>query len=421
MKYTIIGNSFAGVFAVEAIRKTDPTGGIRVIAEENEPAYSPAMLHEYLPGVADQNLLYLRPSDFYEKNGVETVFGSSVTQVDAKERVLSLGKKKKLEFQKLLIATGGTPFIPPGIDGLNKFANVFTFTRKSSADAMAKKMAGVDSVVVLGAGLIGLQCAEGLAHMGVKVTVVELADNILPMALDDAAAKLVLKELHAEGVEVLTGDTITKINGRGKEIQSVTLKSGGKIPCRMVVVAVGVRPNVDFLKDSGIKVDRGILVDERMRASATDVYAAGDCAQGVEILSGKKMPIPIIPIATKQGAVAGSNMAGKKKTYAGGLSLNALQFGGLQLISYGFVRDEEKAEVLKDLDPARGIYRKVIIKEGKLTGVVLVKDIERAGLFRYLMENKISVDGFKDALLLRDFGVAHLPKSVRDAMFTRAI
>ena len=420
MKYTIIGNSFAGVFAVEAIRKADPKGGIRVIAEENEPAYSPAMLHEYLPGVADKNLLYLRPSDFYEKNEVETVFGSSVTQVDAKERVLSLGRKK-LEFQKLLIATGGTPFIPPGIDGLDKFGNVFTFTRKSSADAMAKKMAGVDSVVVLGAGLIGLQCAEGLAHMRVKVTVVELADNILPMALDDAAAALVLKELRAEGVEVLTGDTITKINGRGKDIQSVTLKSGGKIPCRMVVVAVGVRPNVDFLKGSGIKVDRGILVDERMRASATDVYAAGDCAQGVEILSGKKMPIPIIPIATKQGAVAGSNMAGKKRSYSGGLSLNALQFGGMQLISYGFVRDEEKAEVLKDLDPARGLYRKVIIKDGLLTGVVLVKNIERAGLFRYLMENRVPVEAFKDSLLFRDFGVAHLPKGVRDAMFTKPV
>ncbi len=419
MKYTIIGNSFAGVFAVETIRKVDPAGAIRVIAEEKEPAYSPAMLHEYLSGVAGKDLLYLRPSDFYEKHGVETVFGSSVTKIDTKNRTLSLSKKK-MEYERLLIATGGTPFIPPGIDGLDKFDNVFTFTRKSSVDSMMKKMKGVKSVVVLGAGLIGLQCAEGMAHRGVKVSVVELADSILPMALDDDAAKLVLKELHEEGVEVLTGNTITKINGKGKKINSVTLKSGEKIPCEMVVVAVGVRPNVDFLKDSGIKTDRGILVDDKMQTNVKNIYAAGDCAQGLEILSGKRMPLPIIPIATAHGTIAGSNMAGKGRSYGGGLSLNALQFGGLQLVSYGFIRDEENAEVLKE-GPSGEVYKKVIIKNGKITGVVLVKDIERAGLFRYLLEKRVPVGKFKEKLLARDFSVAHLPKKVRDSMFTKPV
>lgn len=420
MKYTIIGNSFAGVFAVESIRKADPSGSIRMIAEEKEPAYSPAMLHEYLSGVAGKDLVYLRPDDFYKKNNVETVFGSSVSKVDAKKRTLSLGRKK-VDFDRLLIATGGTPFIPPGIKGLDNFDNVYTFTRKSSVDAMISKMKSVKSVVVLGAGLIGLQCAEGLAHTGKKVTVVELADTILPMALDDDAAGLVLEELHEEGVEVLTGNTITQINGSRRKINSVTLKTGKKIPCQMVVVAVGVRPNVDFLKGSGIKVDRGILVDGQMQTNVKNIYAAGDCAQGMEILSGKKMPLPIIPIATKQGAIAGSNMAGKKRDYQGGLSLNALQFGGLPLISYGFIRDEENASVLKDKDDEQRCYRKVIIKSGKITGVVMVKDIDRAGLFKYLMENSIKVSDFKEKLLFEDFGVAHLPKKVRDKMFTEPV
>lgn len=420
MKYTIIGNSFASAFAVESIRKADPKGEIRVIAEEEGPAYSPAMLHEYLAGIATKELLYLRPSDFYKKNGVETLFGARVEKVDAKARVLSLGKKK-LEFKKLLIATGMTPFIPPGIKGLDSFDNVFTFTRKARVDAMIKKIAGLDSVVVLGGGLIGLQCAEGLAHTGVKVTVVELADNILPLALDDDAAGMVLEELRQEGVEVITGNTIVQINGKKGKMESVTLRSGEKIKCGMVVAAVGVRPNVDFLKDSGIKIDRGILVDERMQTNIKDIYAAGDCAQGLEILSGKKMPIPIIPIATKQGSVAGYNMAGKDTIYNGGLSLNALQFGGFQVVSYGFVRDEEKAEVLKDMDPLKKRYKKIILKEGRICGVILVRHIERAGLFRYLMEKKVVVEDFKANLMQWDFGVAHLPKDIRDAMFTRPV
>lgn len=418
MKYTIIGNSFAAVFAAESIRKVDPSGGIRMISEEKEPAYSPAMLHEYLSGAAKKELIYLRSSDFYEKNNIETMLGASVKKVNVKDRVLSLGRKK-VEFDRLLIATGGTPFIPPGIKNLNAFDDVFTFTRKSAADSMIKKMRGVDSVVVLGAGLIGLQCAEGLAHLGVKVTVVELADNILPMALDDSAAEMVREELHDEGVEVITGNTITQVNGTRGKINSVTLQSGKKIRCRMVVVAVGIRPNVDFLKGSGIKIDRGILVDEKMRTNVKNVFSAGDCAQGMEILSGKKIPIPIIPIATKQGVVAGLNMSGKKRVYNGGLSLNALQFGGLQVVSYGFIRDEKNAEILKDCDKTRKVYRKVVIKKGKITGVIMLKNIDSAGLFRYLIENKISVNSFKESLLSPNFGVAHLPRNVRDDMFTK--
>jgi len=420
MKYAIIGNSFAGVFATETIRKIDSRGEILMIAEENEPAYSPAMLHEYLSGAAGADLLYLRSSDFYRKNRVETLFGSSVKKVDAENRTLLAGSRK-LEFDKLLIATGGAPFIPPGIKGLDDFDTVFTFTRKSSIDSIKEKIKGVQSVVVIGAGLIGLQCAEGLAHMGIKVNVVELADVILPMALDDIAAGMVLEELSREGVNVITGNTVTQINGAHAKLESVTLRSGEKIPCGMVVVAVGVRPNVDFLRDSGVRVDRGILVDDTMRTNLPDIYAAGDCAQGLEILSGKKMPLPIIPIATKQGAVAGSNMAGREKVYSGGLSLNALQFGDAQVISYGFVRDEEKAEILMVEDPARGAYRKIIIKEGKITGVIMIRSIERAGIFRYLMENKVPVNDFREDLLLQEFGVAHLPRHVRDAMFTKAV
>lgn len=418
-KYLIIGNSYAALFAVESIRKAGANETIAIISDENEHAYSRAMLHEYVADMVGDDLIYLRDFDYYKRMNVVPLLGKKVSKIDAKAKKVFIGKES-IGFEKLLISTGGAPFIPTGIIGLNRFKNVYTFTRKNDADKMKPVLKNIKNVVILGAGLIGLQCAEGLAHKGKKVTVVELADNILPIALDDEAAKITRHELQKQGIEIITGDTIAKINGSGGKINSVTLKSKKKISCRMVVVAVGVRPNIDFVKNgTGIKTDRGILVNNRMETNIKNVYAAGDCTQAVEILSGKTMPIPIIPIASRQGMTAGFNMAGQKKEYKGGLSLNALQFGGAQIVSYGFIRDEDKGEVFKKLDEKKGIYKKIIIKDNKITGAVFVRAIERTGVFRYLIENKVDVGKYKEKLLEPDFNWAYVQKEIRDELFTK--
>lgn len=417
-KYIIIGNSYAALFAVESIRKAGSKEAIAIISDEKEHTYSRAMLHEYVADMVEEKLVYLRDFDYYEKMNVVPLLGRKVNKIDSKAKKVHIGKES-IGFEKLLIATGGAPFIPSGIAGLKEFKNIFTFTRKSDADKMKTALKSVKSVVVLGAGLIGLQCAEGLAHMGKKVTVIELADNILPMALDDEAARITRYELLKQGIEIINGDTIAKINGSGSKINSVSLKSKKKIVCQMVVVAVGVKPNIGFLDGSGIKADRGILVNNQMETSKKGIYAAGDCAQALEILSGKKIPIPIIPIASLQGMTAGYNMAGKKKEYKGGLALNSLQFGGAQIVSYGFIRDEEKGEVLTKLNEKEGIYKKVIIKENKITGAVFVRAIERAGIFRYLIENRVDVGKYKDKLLEPDFNWVYVQKEIRDQLFTK--
>ena len=417
-KYVIIGNSYAALFAVEAIRKTGAKETIVIISDEKEHTYSKAMLHEYVADMVGEDLIYLRDFDYYQKMNVIPLLGKKVSKIDSKTKKVYIGKEN-IGFEKLLIATGGVPFIPPVIKELNKFKNIFTFTRKRDADKMKSVLNSVKSVVILGAGLIGLQCAEGLAHTGKKVAVVELADDILPIALDDEAARIARQELLKQGIDIFTGGTISKINGSKGKINSVTLKSRKKIPCQMVVIAVGVKPNIDFLTGACIKTDRGILVDSRMETNLNDIYAAGDCTQAVEILSGKTIPIPVIPIASVQGMIAGCNMAGKKKEYKGGLSLNALQFGGAQIISYGFIRDEANGEVLKNLNEKDGIYKKVIIKDNKITGAVFVRAIERAGIFRYLIENKIDVGKYKEKLLKPDFNWAYVQNEIRDQLFTQ--
>jgi len=193
----------------------------------------------------------------------------------------------------------------------------------------------------------------------------------------------------------------------------VTLRSGIEIDCGAFVLAIGVRPNVALTQGTPIQVDRGIVVNERMETSVPDIYAAGDCAQAFERLSGKSMPIPIIPVAAEQGEVAGYNMAGRERAYGGGLSLNALEFGTLPIISYGQINAEDGAEVVRLLDERRGVYKKVVLREGRVVGALFVRDIRRAGI-----QERIPVAPFQDVLLSEDFGFAHLPRDLRDRLFT---
>lgn len=417
MKYVIVGNSFAAVFAVEAIRKVDNQGSILIISDEARHTYSRAMIHEYLADLVDDRFLDLRNRDFYERLGVETLLGQAVTRIEP-EKKLVWTDGRSTSYEKLLLAVGGSPIVPPGIEGLDHYADVYRFTTFRDCIELRKAADRTDSVVVLGGGLIGLQCAEGLARLGKKVHVVELMSHILPLALDGTAAAMVRREMEAVGVRFYTEDTVAALKGNRRQLQGVVLKSGSEIDCGAFVLAIGVRPNMTLTKGTSIRGDRGILVDEHMETSVPGVYAAGDCAQAVERLSGKPMPIPIIPVASEQGEVAGYNMAGVRRAYPGGLSLNALQFGSLPIISYGQVGNGDGAEVVRLLDERREVYKKVILKGGKIVGALFVRDIGRAGLFRHLIQEGISVEPFKDVLLAEDFGYAHLPRDLRDRLFT---
>ncbi|HID00425.1 MAG TPA: NAD(P)/FAD-dependent oxidoreductase [Piscirickettsiaceae bacterium] len=417
MRYVIVGNSFAAVFAIEALRRVDQSGEIVVISAEEEHVYSRAMIPEWLAGLVDDRFLYLREPDFYERMGVTPLLGQRVTGLEAAQKRVLLGQRT-IEYDKLLLTVGGIPFIPPGIEGWGEFEDVFTFTSLAEAKALRRAAEKAEQAVVLGAGLIGLQCAEALAHLGKKVTVVELANTVLPLALDELAAALIQRELEAEGLRIFTEDTIVSLQGIHGRLESVTLRSGRRVPCQLLVIAVGVRPNVEFLRSSGLLIDRGIIVNHHLETNLPEVYAAGDCAQGPEIISGQNLVLPLIPVASTQGLMAGYNLAGEKREFRGGLSLNAFQFGGLQVISYGFIRDEEGAEVLRRVEEGKRIYKKVILKDGRITGAIFVRAIDRAGLFRYLIEHKIEVREFKEHLLDDDFGIAHWPREERMQLFT---
>ena len=418
MEYVIVGNSFAGMFAVEAIRSVDRDGRIILIGDETERLYSRALIHEYLGGLIDESLIYLRDDAFYDRMQVTLLAGRRAEKLLPDDHALVVDGET-IGYDKLLLAVGGAPFVPPGIDGLEKFKDsVFTFTRLSDARLLSELVKGREKIVVLGAGLIGMQAADAFVHLGKDVTVVELADHVLPLALDELAAQLVQEEMELANVTFHTSDSVARLNGKAGKLKSLTLQSGKEIPADLFVIAIGVRPNVGWLKDTGLIVDRGIVVDEHMRTSLDDIYAAGDCAQGLELISGSRIVLATIPIASEQGMIAGLNMAGQAAEYQGGIPLNALQFGRLQIISYGYVKERKGQEVISVFNESQSAYKKIVLEDNRIAGALFVRAIDRAGLFRYLIEEKVDVSPFKNVLLSDDFGPAALPTTIRDEMFT---
>ncbi len=418
MNYVIIGNSVAAVGAIRGIRAIDQQGNITVISRERHTAYGRPLISYLLGGLITEKRMPYLPADFYEQHRVNLLLNSEVVAVDCGQKQVKLAGGDAVRYDRLLVATGGDPFIPP-IEGLSDKEKVFTFTTWDDAAKLKGLAADIEKVVVIGGGLIGLKAAEGLHLLGKQVTIVELADRILSAAFDRPAGRIVAKKMKANGIEVITEDTVIRVEGEGAGISGVTLKSGDFIPCDTLVVAIGVRPAAGFLKASAVEVNRGIVVNDSMATSVKEVYAAGDVAEARDFFSGTKNPMPIWPDAYIQGDIAGTSMAGGTKGYCGGLAMNAIEFFKVSTISMGITNPADPAEyeVLTYLDPENYQYRKIVLQGNLLVGAVLVGNVDRAGICAGLIREKVDVTPFKDRLLAPDFGFIHLTREIRSALF----
>jgi len=413
IKYLIIGNSAGGIGAAEAIREVDKAGTVAIVSDEPYPAYSRPLISEHLAeGRPLEKMLY-RPADFYEKNKIKTLFGDKVKRISFGERNIELASGRTIAWQKLLIATGGSPIVPK-MEGKD-LNGVFTFTTLDDAksiDKFLKQRQGRIKAVVIGGGLIGVSATEALLKRGVEVSIVEMKDWVLNTILDEEAAALEAEALVKAGVDIITGHTVAKINGsRLGEANGVSLDDGRSLACDMVVVAIGVIPRLDLAADNGVKTNRGIIVDRRMATSIAGVYACGDVSEAYDFVYGENRVTPVWPNAYVGGRVAGLNMAGKKAEYEGGTAMNALKYFGVNILSAGMVNaPDDSYEVLIKRDD--GIYKKVIIKGGKILGMVLAGDIEKAGIIYNLMKDRVKVEAFKETLVSDDFGLASLPEKI---------
>lgn len=380
MKYVIIGNSTAAVGCIEGIRSQDKTGPITVISDEPYPVYSRPLISYLLLGRTDEERMKYRPDGFYEKNGVKTLLGVQAIKIDAEKKTVCLADGTEEQFDRLLVATGSRPFVPP-MDGLNTVEKKFSFMKLDDAKALGKALTPNSRVLIIGAGLIGLKCAEGIRHLVKSIEVVDLADRILPSILDEDGSAMVRSFIEEQGVSFTLGDSVAKFEGN-----LATLKSGKQVPFDVLVVAVGVRPNTQIAAEAGCRVGRGIAIDERSATSVPGIYAAGDCCECHDITTGTDRILAILPNAYLQGETAGINMAGGEKKFDKAIPMNAIGFFGLHIITAGNYDGTAWTE-----KNAR-TYKKLVSKDNRLKGFILIGDVARAGIYTSLIREQTPLD-----------------------------
>jgi NAD(P)H-nitrite reductase large subunit len=408
-EYLIIGNSAGGIGATEAIREVDKTNSITIVSDEPYQAYSRPLISKYLAGERNLDEILFRPADFYNRNGIELVVGKKVRHLNLNNQTAQLENGEQILWGKLLLATGGIPIVPK-VKGGNK-DGVFTFLTINDAIAIDEFIKDGFQAAVIGGGLIGISVTEALVKRGIGVTVVEMKDRILNTILDETASSIAEETLRQAGIRVVTNQTVAEVIGETRT-EAVILDSGEKIPCNLVVMAIGVLPRAELAIGTDIKVNRGIVVDRFMSTSYPNVYACGDVAEAYDFVYDTNRLTPIWPNAYIGGRVAGYNMAGVRTEYAGGTAMNSLNYFGLDITAAGVVTPppDRNWEVVSQQND--GVYKKIILSGDLVMGMVFVGDIEKSGMVFSLMKDKVNVANFKQALLADDFGLAYLPREL---------
>jgi NAD(P)H-nitrite reductase large subunit len=400
LKYVIIGNSAAGIGAVEGIRSIDKQGEITVITDESHHTYSRPLISYLLLGKVTEESMRYRGESFYSDNNCTLLPFTKVEKIDAATKNVVSRDGEKIPYDKLLVATGSSPFVPP-FEGLDTVKDKFTFMSLGDALSLEAALDQNKRVLIVGAGLIGLKCAEGIHERVKQITVLDLAPRILSSILDDDGAKLVQSHIESKGIEFRLSANIKNFKAN-----TAILDNGAAIDFDILVLAVGVRPNTALL--SGIaKIDKGIAVNEKSETSAPDIYAAGDCTQTNDISSGQSKIMALLPNAYIQGECAGINMAGGEKIFDKAIPMNAIGFFGLHIITAGSYVGKVHAET------ASGNYRRLFYSDNKLNGYILIGNIEKAGIYTSLIRERTPLDTIDFALVCEKPGLMAFRKEER--------
>lgn len=393
MRYVIIGSSAAGINGIRGIRKIDKEGEI-ILVSKDEAIYSRCILHHYMEGIRDLPKLCFVEKDFIEENHVIWKKGVAVSSLDCEKSVIMLENGEEISYDKLLIASGSHSFMPPipnlreakGVEGFRNFDDIIRIMEAASK---------ADNIVVMGAGLVGIDCISGLLGMGKKSTLVEMQDRMLSLQLDKEAASVYEKAFEERGVKQYfsTGISEVKMDEEGK-ICGIALSNGEELPCDLLVVTAGVRPNIEFLEGSPVAQDRGLLIDEFGRTNVENIYGAGD-------VTGRG---PIWPVAVKEGLIAGQNMAGgHAKMTDFFASKSTMNFLGIPTMSLGINTALDDTYQVDTMKNAKGEYKKVIHKDGKIYGAILQGDLSYSGVLTQIIRRNIDISKIKKSIFKIDY------------------
>lgn len=420
MRTLIIGNSAAAVGVVESMRQHDREAEIVVISDEPyEMIYSRPMLSHYLGAEIEKSRLAYRGTDFHERYNVTPILGTRIVKIEPEEHRVRAASGEVYAYDRLVISTGGTPIVPP-IPGV-EMGGVYSFTRLDDAESIIRALEErvVRHCIVVGGGMIGMKATDALMKRGVSVTILELAPRILGAALDETGSRMMTGLLESAGVEVLTENTVETIHSSKGHIESVTLRDGRILDCDLLVFGIGVRPNAGLAEEAGIEVNRGIVVDQYMRTSRPDIYAAGDVAEAYDLVVDMNRTVAIWPNAYRQGAVAGAHIVGVSRPDEGGVAMNTVEVCDVPAMSIGSGNASgDEYEVLVERDEESHLYKRLVLDDNRLVGAILIGDVGRAGIYTGLIRSKVDVRDCRDGLLREHFGLLSLPDQYRKHIVT---
>lgn len=401
MKYVIIGNSIAGVSAARIIRRHYKNCSITIITKEAYPFYSKCLLPYYLRNEVGFDETILADENFYKENNISLIKGRHVTKVFTDKNKVALNNNEEIAYNKLLIATGASPIQignGPNIFSLRSFEDV----EKIKAAATKYKKA-----VVIGAGPMGMKVAYGLKGLGCEVTVLEAGKQVFTRILSKRAAFILSKHLINKGIEIKTNSKFISYDGK-----HVKIDSASHIEADFVVMAIGVKPNADFLKDSGVKTNAGVIVDSYMRTNIDNIYAAGDAAEALDPITNRYTINATWPSAVLEGETAGYNMAGIETQIKGNVSSNSIQFFGLSFVSAGLLESDSLPieEGIIDEDIPKNLFKRLVFLDNRLVGLEFLGDVQGAGIYLDILKGQKDTSPFRNRLSDMDFGYGKILK-----------
>jgi len=387
----IVGNGMAAARLVDELAKTAlGRYAVAVIGDEPRLAYNRVLLSSVLAGETGSHEIELRPADWWRHRGVTVRYGYRVTEIDTGRRELKIEGEESMEYSKLVLATGSTPLRlnVPGAD----LAGVHTFRDTRDVDLLLTLAAAKKRVVVVGGGLLGLEAAYGLAKAGAPVTLLHLMDRLMERQLDGPAADLLKTLVERKGIRILLNASTARIHGDG-HVEAVELADGSRIEADAVIFAAGIKPNVALAKEAGIAVNRGVVVNDVMQTSSSDIFALGECAEHRGTCYGLVEP------AYEQARVLARHLAGRPAAYQGSVVSTNLKVSGVSVFSAGDFMGGEGSESLVLTDRRRGTYKKLVIADGRLTGAVLIGDTVDALWYLELIRNRDKVAAIRTDMM----------------------
>ena len=395
MKVVIIGCGVAGITAAMSIRKSMADAEISIYTDEPYLYYPRPRLYEVMSGGKRPEEIYTHPSQFYESQMIRVFLNTKVTKIDAENRRLQTKDGAEVDYDKLLLANGAYPFRPP-LQGVEK-KGVFTLRTIFDALEIKEYAEKTNEVIVVGGGLLGLEFAASLRKLGKEVDVVEINSRLLPNQLDQESAAILKDKLEALSIHPFLGIKTKEILGKDT-VSGILLDDGRVLPGSLILIAAGIRPNTSLAAEAGIKTNRGVMIDQHLQTSDNDVYAAGDIAEFNGNVYG------IIPPAIEQAKIASANILGQNQIYKGTVHTTTLKIADITLISMGMVNPEDRRyNEIKKTNKQEGIYKKIVLDQGKIVGAILLGDRKGSAAINRLMDQQIDVTKYEESILEDNF------------------